>query len=198
MQYRYKKIITSGAFGSTIMHRNNDNVFTLGDIGEYTYIFADNLNDQPQQLEFKEAEYKEIKLLLDKNNRFLNNFKDDINFNKSFKALEIKSSCTANNPVTLDVDFIDGTIKTITFNGGDSSASAIASAVELAQNLNETNVSLWDYDNIIHHNISFAEAMTISAFIAKKYRDDMFKRQDLLKQINDATTIEELGAIQWI
>lgn len=118
--------------------------------------------------------------------------------NKNNKIQEIKTACTADAPVTLDVDFINGTTETITFNGGDASASAIAGAVTLAQNLGETSVSLWDIDNVVHNNIAFSEAMVISAFIAKKWRDDMFKRQDLLTQINNATTIEELGSIKWI
>lgn len=117
---------------------------------------------------------------------------------KNDKIKEIKNDCTANAPVSLEVDFIDGHIETITFNGGDASASAIAGAVTLAQNLGETSVSLWDINNVVHNNIAFSEAMVISAFIAKKWRDDMFKRQDLLTQINNATTIDELGSIKWI
>lgn len=116
---------------------------------------------------------------------------------REIKIEEIKNACTAYDPVTLEVDFIDGSVETITFNGGDSSASAIAGAATLAQNLGETNVSLWDLDNKVHNSIALSEAMKISAIIAKKWRDDMFKRQDLLTQINNPNiTIEELEAIE--
>ena len=52
--YKYKKIITEGAYGTTIGHRSSDEnrIVTLGNIGEYTYIFAEVLTDQPKELEF--------------------------------------------------------------------------------------------------------------------------------------------------
>lgn len=58
MHYKYKKIITGGAYGTTIGHRSSDEnkIITLGDIGEYTYIFAEVLTDQPEELEFVEIE----------------------------------------------------------------------------------------------------------------------------------------------
>lgn len=52
-QYRYKKIVTEGAYGHSVMHKNEDGVFTLGDLGGYTYISADNLDGQPEILEFE-------------------------------------------------------------------------------------------------------------------------------------------------
>ena len=56
--YKYKKIITEGAYGTTIGHRSSDEnkIITLGDIGEYTYIFAENLGEQPEQLEFEQID----------------------------------------------------------------------------------------------------------------------------------------------
>ncbi len=54
--YKYKKIVTGGSFGTTIGHRSSDEnkINTLGDIGEYTYIYAETLVDQPDDLIFEE------------------------------------------------------------------------------------------------------------------------------------------------
>ena len=55
-QYKYKKIVTGGSFGTTIGHRSSDEnkINTLGDIGEYTYIYAETLGEQPEDLIFEE------------------------------------------------------------------------------------------------------------------------------------------------
>ena len=54
-QYKYKKIVTGGSFGTTIGHRSSDEnkINTLGDIGEYTYIYAETLGEQPKDLVFE-------------------------------------------------------------------------------------------------------------------------------------------------
>lgn len=64
MHYKYKKIVTEGAYGTTIGHRSSDEnkINTLGDIGEYTYIFAEVLTDQPAELEFEEIELSKSEL----------------------------------------------------------------------------------------------------------------------------------------
>ena len=86
------------------------------------------------------------------------------------------------------------TINGITYNGGDSSASAIAGAVQLAQALGELDVKLWDINNTIA-TYTFDEAMTISAQIAKTYRDTQFAKYAKIAEINSCTTIEELEAV---
>ena len=55
--YKYKKIVTEGPFGTTIGHRSSDEnkINTLGDIGEYTYIYAETLGEQPKELVFEET-----------------------------------------------------------------------------------------------------------------------------------------------
>ena len=62
--YKYKKIVTEGAYGTTIGHQSSDEnkIITLGNIGEYTYIFAEVLTDQPEQLEFEEIELSKSEL----------------------------------------------------------------------------------------------------------------------------------------
>jgi hypothetical protein len=56
--YKYKKIVTEGAYGTTIGHRSSDEnkITTLGNIGEYTYIFAEVLIDQPEELVFEQID----------------------------------------------------------------------------------------------------------------------------------------------
>ena len=56
-QYKYKKIVTEGPYGTTIGHKSSDEnkINTLGDIGEYTYIYAETLGEQPEDLIFEET-----------------------------------------------------------------------------------------------------------------------------------------------
>ena len=56
--YKYKKLITTGPYGTVISHNSSDEnkVITLGNIGEYTYIFAEVLTDQPKELEFEQID----------------------------------------------------------------------------------------------------------------------------------------------
>ena len=56
MQYKYIKLVTPGAFGTTIGHKSSEEkeVITLGDIGEYTYIYAEDLSEQPTELVFEQ------------------------------------------------------------------------------------------------------------------------------------------------
>lgn len=55
MQYKYIKIIIAGPFGTIIGHKSSEEkeVITLGDIGEYTYIYAEELSEQPLELAFE-------------------------------------------------------------------------------------------------------------------------------------------------
>lgn len=57
MIYKYQKIQTQGANGTTIVHSNNEEsaVCTLGQIGAYTYISALSLIGQSEQLNFIET-----------------------------------------------------------------------------------------------------------------------------------------------
>jgi len=114
------------------------------------------------------------------------------------KINEIKQNCTANDPVTILVTLSTAEEKSITFNGGDSSASAISGGVTLVQQLTPeaTTMRIWDIDNELHL-VTLTEALRISKLIGKKYLDDMYKRNDLITQVNEATTIEEIESINW-
>ena len=64
MHYKYKKIVTEGPYGTTIGHRSSDEneVITLGNIGEYTYIFAENLGEQPERLVLEQIDLTSTEL----------------------------------------------------------------------------------------------------------------------------------------
>ena len=68
--YKYKKIVTGGSFGTTIGHRSSDEnrIHTLGDIGEYTYIYAETLGEQPEELIFEEITLSKEELEILTNN----------------------------------------------------------------------------------------------------------------------------------
>lgn len=57
MVYKYEKIVTEGANGTTISHQNIEEnaTNTLGQIGEYIYISALSLNGQNESLVFEET-----------------------------------------------------------------------------------------------------------------------------------------------
>jgi hypothetical protein len=71
---------------------------------------------------------------------------------------------------------------TFTFNGGDDSASQISGAVSLAEALGETDVNIWDVDNVTHI-LSFDSAMYAAAMIAKAWRDRAYAKQAALVEI---------------
>ena len=102
------------------------------------------------------------------------------NFKKQKQIAEIKANCTAYDPVALSVNEVN-----ITFNGGDSSASAISGAVELAQSLGETTVGIWDVNNKIH-TLTLVEAFEVAKQIALKYRTDMYNRQQQITAIMES------------
>lgn len=56
MQYKYIKLVTPGAFGTTVGHKSSEEkeVITLGDIGEYTYVYSEDLSEQPSELQFEQ------------------------------------------------------------------------------------------------------------------------------------------------
>ena len=56
MQYKYIKLVTPGAFGTTVGHKSSEEkeVITLGDIGEYTYVYSEDLSEQPTELVFEQ------------------------------------------------------------------------------------------------------------------------------------------------
>lgn len=52
--YKYEKIVTQGANGTTLMHKSSEEivVFTLGEIDGYTYISCLDLGEQHKELNF--------------------------------------------------------------------------------------------------------------------------------------------------
>ena len=81
--YKYKKIVTEGPYGTTIGHISSEEnkINTLGDIGEYTYIYAETLVNQPDDLIFEEINLTKEEL------EFLTN--NDV----YIKGLEFQTQC---------------------------------------------------------------------------------------------------------
>lgn len=75
MQYKYKKLVTLGAFGTIIGHKSSKEkqVIMLGDIGEYTYVYAEDISEQPQELVFEEIVLSKSELdFLRRNDVYIN------------------------------------------------------------------------------------------------------------------------------
>jgi hypothetical protein len=84
----------------------------------------------------------------------------------------------------------------IVYKGGESSASAIAGAVTLAQALGEDKaviIDASDSENIL----SFEQTLELSSLIGKQWRDTFFKYKSFKKQVNTCTTVAEVEAIVW-
>lgn len=86
--------------------------------------------------------------------------------------------------------------KEVLYKGGDTSASAIAGAVQLAQSLGESNVKIIASDDSTNE-MSFDEALELSGLIAKAWRTAFFRYKELKVQISNAATVEELESISW-
>lgn len=118
---------------------------------------------------------------------------DGVTLSEPIKTLEELKTTKINEVKAID-EKASVTINDITYNGGDSSASAIAGAVQLAQALGELDVKLWDINNTIA-TYTFDEAMAISAQIAKTYRDTQFAKYEKIVEINACATFAELDAV---
>lgn len=88
------------------------------------------------------------------------------------------------------------TYKNVIYKGGESSASAIAGAVNLAKSLNESDVTIIDFEDK-SNTLSFEEALELSSLLAKSWRESFFKYKELKRQVSIVTTIEELEQIKW-
>lgn len=71
----------------------------------------------------------------------------------------------------------------VLWSGGDSSASAINGAIQLAQAAGESDTTLWDVYDQNHENISFEYAAQIAKSIALAYRTRMLERNNKIAAI---------------
>lgn len=86
--------------------------------------------------------------------------------------------------------------KNVVYKGGESSASAIAGAITLAQSLGETEVKIIALDDS-ENFMSFDEALELSGMIAKSWRDAFFRYKELKRAVLAASSVEELELIKW-
>ncbi len=73
MHYKYKKVITTGANGTTLVHKQTEEnpIMTLGEIDEYIYIYTLELGEQHEELEFAEVTLTDDELEALKSQRFI-------------------------------------------------------------------------------------------------------------------------------
>ena len=86
--------------------------------------------------------------------------------------------------------------KNVVYKGGESSASAIASAVNLAQALGETSTKIVDI-NDNENTLSFTETVELSVLLAKQWRENFFKYKSLKVQVANAVDSKAIKAIVW-
>ena len=89
------------------------------------------------------------------------------------KAIKQRAAIEAKLPVT-----IDG----VTYNGGDTSASAIFGAVSLAQAQGLTTVTIWDINNV-NAEYTIEQGMLIAATIGNAYAQVMYARNEAIKNV---------------
>ena len=144
--YKYKKIVTGGSFGTTIGHRSSDEnkINTLGDIGEYTYIYAETLGEQPEELVFEEITLTKEELgLLTNNDVYIKGLEfstqcqiDQIG--KGYPQFEIDTFATQEseaNAYIKDNEAPTPFIDNICLNRGIEKSVMVAKILENAQNL---------------------------------------------------------------
>ena len=133
--------------------------------------------------EFDSIEYIGYKL---EGNKYVLDYKitHDLEIRKIKKIEFLKQTYNAELPVMF---------KEMYFNGGQSSASSIMSAVTLSQVLGDTSVGIWNLNNEVIQ-LTHAEATELAKIIGKEYRDAMYKRQKIISDINALTTLEEINA----
>ena len=108
---------------------------------------------------------------------------------KRIKKGEIKKAFSASSVENVAVG-------TVTWNGGFESIGKINGAIQLAQALGQTTVTLYDAANT-PHDLSVADAQSVVIELGKKYQSDFAKKQSLYAQIDAAATEQEIDAIVW-
>lgn len=145
------------------------------------------------------GEIKSTETLLEpnSNSKWENNmWVNDIVLQKQNKTIEIKNNAPSLEPSTFLCTPVGEPEQELTFNGGDSSASAILGAVNLAKARGENKVKLWDINNK-NHEFTIQDGLEIAQNIAIDYSDVMYQRNDKLQQIENATTEQEIKDVTW-
>lgn len=117
-----------------------------------------------------------------KQERYLETLPSLLESEKDRKIELIKSSTNASASVA-----IGDTI----YNGGDASASAIKGAIDFANIKNETEVGIWDSEDVVTV-MPLADAMAIVIAIGEQYRSIMYERQARIASVK-AIVIDPIG-----
>jgi hypothetical protein len=87
------------------------------------------------------------------------------------------------------------TVNNVEYNGGFDSAIKLDAAIRLAESVGLGTVVFYGVYND-GHELSLADAKEVTTQIAAKYQQSLAKKQNLMKQVEDAS-LEELDGINW-
>ena len=93
---------------------------------------------------------------------------------KGAKIAEIKATTDITIPVA---------VGTSLYNGGMDSAGAIKAGIDFAAIKNETEVGIWDIDDVVTV-MPLADAMAVVVAIGEEYRIIMYERQSRIAAVN--------------
>ena len=82
------------------------------------------------------------------------------------------------------------------WHGGYSSAEKLHNARTMAMESGLTIVTFYDTANT-GHTLTLDQAKTVALTVGGKYQQDFAKKQDLMRQIDGATTLAEVDAVSW-
>lgn len=83
-----------------------------------------------------------------------------------------------------------------TWHGGYNSAEKLHNARTMAIEAGLTEVTFYDTGNV-GHTLTLDQAKAVALTVGGKYQQDFAKKQDLMRQIDVATTSSEIDAIKW-
>lgn len=113
---------------------------------------------------------------------------------KNKKLKEINTAFAELNKSSVDciVDEI-----TYTMNFGEQHMLRLQAGIELAEILGESDITILDFYNVEHMNVSFDVANTIVVLQASAFKTAWNKRNSLRTAINKAADIETLSGLNW-
>lgn len=86
---------------------------------------------------------------------------------------------------------------TLTMDAGEEHAVRLKHGIELAELNDMTEMTITDFDNVDHPGISIADARTIAVAMGNDFATKRARKNQLRALALQATTEEELGAINW-
>ena len=111
----------------------------------------------------------------------------DLNLVKEDKKNDIRTSY--NDGLNKNV-----TVSDIDYDGGWESASKLYFAIDLAERMSETEVKLYDANNV-EQALSIADATTVANAVAQDFKSKLEIKQRLFSEIDAASNLADIDAI---